>query len=315
MLRRSRRKGLVKAALDFSPTTVHFVNHDDGGESGGGSFSRSSDSGSSEARGRRPSVGSASAPVPAPAPIPLSAPSAREIQGVGTGFAGARYAYGSAPSYYDSVRQQPRPQPQPQQQPQPQVRWQQQQDEWPLPPDFPSSDTVRHPSALIPAHHRDLTAFNVPFAAAKTTTTVTTAAKPLRFSGDGGLPAGPRVSRTSQVPLPPPAPRFPNTLSRVDEMSEDASTVRSEDRRNRPRVLKVRRRFRFVLLEVCSWLTGVWHGRLSTGDGFLSVTAARLRVLLLMTPLMHISAILPRVLGMRSPLLMTLMTRYSCTVL
>ena len=91
--------------------------------------------------------------------------------------------------------------------------------------------------------------------------------------------------------------------------------MRSEDRRNRPRVLKVRRRFRLVLLDVCSWLTGVWHGRLSTGDGLLSVTAARFRVLLLMTPLMHISAILPRVLGMRSPLLMTLMTRCSFTVL
>jgi hypothetical protein len=271
VLRRSRRRGLVKAALDYSPTTVHFVNNDDG-EGGGGSFSRSSDSGSSyEAHGRRPSVGSASAPgpAPAPAPIPLSVPGPREMQGVGTGFASAsaRYAYGSAPAYYDPVRQQPRPQQQPQQQPQRQLRRQQQQDEWPLPPDLPSFDTVRHPSALIPAYHRDLAAFNIPFAATTTTTTATTAAKPSRYSTDGGLPAGPRVSRMSQVPLPPPA-RFPNALSRVDESPEDVSTVSGEDRRNRPRVLKVRRCFCFVLFEGCSWLTDVWHGRLSTGDGF-----------------------------------------------
>ena len=245
VLRRSRRRGLVKAALDYSPTTVHFVNNDDG-EGGGGSFSRSDSSSSYEAHGRRPSVGSVSASgpalAPAPAPIPLSVPAPREMQGVGTGFASARYAYGSAPAYYDPVRQQSRPQPQPQQQPQRQLRRQQQQDEWPLPPDLPSFDTVRHPSALIPAYHRDLTAFDVPFAATTTTTTTTatTAAKPSRYSGDGGLPAGPRVSRMSQVPLPPPA-RFPNALSRVDESPEDVSTVSGEDRRNRPRVLKVRR--------------------------------------------------------------------------
>jgi hypothetical protein len=251
VLRRSRRRGLVNAALDYSPTTAHLFNNDD--EAGGGSLSRSSDSLSSDAQGgstRRPSVRGAYAPgPPAPAPAPVSVPAPREMQqqGAGTGFADTRYAYGSAPSYYDPVRQQPRQQQQQQQSPpQRQVRWQQQQEEeeeeWPLPPaDLPPPSAVRHPSALIPAYHRELTAFNVPFAA------TATAGKPLRFSVDGGLNAGKRTSRrTSQVPLPPPPPppRFPpkisNTLWRVDESPEEVSAG-DEDRRNRLRVLKVRR--------------------------------------------------------------------------
>ena len=252
VLRRSRRRGLVKAALDYSPTTAHLFNSDDEA-GGGGSLSRSSDSLSSEGQSgstRRPSVRGAYAPGPpapalAPAPVPVSVPVPREMQqqGAGTGFADARYAYGSAPSYYDPVRQQPRQQPQQQSPPQRQVRWQQQEEEeeeWPLPPaDLPPPGGVRHPSALIPAYHRELTAFNVPFAA------TANPGKPLRFSVDSGLNAGKRASRrTSQVPLPPPrfAPKVSNTLWRVDESPEEVSTG-DEDRRYRPRVLKVRRRF------------------------------------------------------------------------
>jgi hypothetical protein len=95
----------------------------------------------------------------------------------------------------------------------------------------------------MPAHRREPTSFDVPFAAAAT------AGRPSRLSGDGGGAGGAwashtREQRRSQVQLPPPAPRFqakmPDRLSRVDEGLEEVDTVSVEDRRHRPRVLKVR---------------------------------------------------------------------------
>ncbi|KAH9998401.1 hypothetical protein BJV77DRAFT_750787 [Russula vinacea] len=169
-------------------------------------------------------------------------------RGAGTGFAAARYAYGSSTNtYYDTVRQQQRqPPPPPLSLPprQRQPRWQQQQQQEepprPRPPRSDPPSDVRHPSPLMPAHRREPTSFNVPFAAA--------AGRPSRLSGDGGGAGGAwashtREQRRSQVQLPPPAPRFqakmPDRLSRVDEGLEEVDTVSVEDRRHRPRVLKV----------------------------------------------------------------------------
>ena len=221
------------------------------------------------------------APIPLslpPASIP--APREMQQRGFGTGYigdrwldrgetSGARYAYGnSAHPYYDTVRQQQPPQQQqrqlqyqqqqqqqqyqPQQQPRPQ-RWLQ-QEERPLPSDLPT-DVDPVPSSLMPSSQRDATVFNVPFGA--------TATKPSRLSVEGGLGGGgggggldrrwgSRTStrerrQTQQVPLPPPPtlPRkTPDTLGHNDEAYaglEDINVSADEDRRNRLRVLKVRR--------------------------------------------------------------------------
>jgi hypothetical protein len=246
-------------------------------------------------------------PIPISVP-PASVPAPREMQqrGFGTGYigdrwldrgemSGATFGYGnSAQPYYDTVRQQqppPRPpqqqqhqlqyhqqqqlQYQPQQQSRP-PRWQQ-QEERPLPPDLPS-DVGPIPSSLMPSSQHDAAVFNVPFAA--------TATKPSRLSTDGGLGGGGGgadgtwVSRTNtrerrrtqQVPLPPPStfPRkIPDALGRNDESLEDINVLTDEERRNRARILKVRRFWLAVAFS--SWLTSVmWYDRSSTGDILIS---------------------------------------------
>jgi hypothetical protein len=211
---------------------------------------------------------------------------------------GARYGYGnSAQPYYDTVRQQqPPPPPPPQQQQQQlqyhhhqQLQYQPQQQPRPLrsqqqeerPPSDPPTNVGFIPSSLIPSSQRDNAVFNVPFAA--------TVTKPSRLSTDGGLGEsgggggggvdrmwGSRTStrerrQTQQVPLPPPPifPRkLPDTLGRNDESLEGTNVSVDEDRRNQPRVLKVR--CFCLLFAFCSWLTGgssvIWHDRSSTGD-------------------------------------------------
>jgi len=207
--------------------------------------------------------------VPVPVSVPASIPAPREMQqrGPETGFignhwldrgetSGMRYAYrNSVHPYYETVRQQqPPPQRQQQQlqyQPQQQQQWQQrrqQLEERPLPPDLPT-DVAPIPTSLIPSYHRDSAVFNIPFA--------TTVANPSRLSvhGGGGLGGadgtwGSRAGttrrerrQTQQVPLPPPATRFspntPDTLGRNVESLEDVDAKVDEDRRDRPRVLKV----------------------------------------------------------------------------
>jgi hypothetical protein len=306
VLRWKRRKDLVESALDFSPTTEHLVIDDSYSRGGGGSgalISRSSGSLSSEGRGTRlprvPSVTLGATPsLPALAPAPIPAPREMQQRGFGTGYigdhwldretSGARYAYGnSAQPYYDTVRQQqpPPPPPQPQQLqyqqqqlqylPQQQSRSlrRQQREERPLPPDLPT-DVGPIPSSLMPSSQSDTAVFNVPFA--------TTATKPSRLSTDGALGGGgggginrtwgSRTStrerrQTQQVPLPPPPtfPRkIPDTLAYDDEGLEDIDVSVDEDRLNRSRILKVRRFW--LAVAFCSWLTGIWHDRLSMGD-------------------------------------------------
>lgn len=66
--------------------------------------------------------------------------------------------------------------------------------------------------------------------------------------------------QTQQVPLPPPPifPRkLPDTLGRNDESLEGTNVSVDEDRRNQPRVLKVRR----FLLACCVLLVADWWGR------------------------------------------------------
>lgn len=61
------------------------------------------------------------------------------------------------------------------------------------------------------------------------------------------------------MPLPPP-PRYPRIIPGRNEASpEDIDGGAEEDRRNQPRVLKVRY---FACCAFCSWLTAVtWIGR------------------------------------------------------
>ena len=242
------------------------------------------------------------APASNPASVPASIPAPREMQqrGFGTGYIGdrwldrgeppdARYAYAnSAQPYYGAVRQpQPPPPSHQQQQQQQQLQYYQQQqlqyqpqqrsrsprlqqqEERPLPADLPT-DIDAIPASLIPSSQYDNAVFNVPFA---------TVTKPSRLSTDGGLGGaggagvnrtGSRTStrerrQTQQVPLPPP-PAFPrkitDTLGRNDEGS--VASV-EEDRRNQPRLLKVRGVFDFAVA-VSSWLTGGRTSRSSTGD-------------------------------------------------
>lgn len=276
VVRWKRRKDLIESALDFSPTN-HLVDDDNYSRGGSGValISRGSGSLSSETRGSRPRVPSVafgantSVPGLAPAPIPAaSIPAPREMQqrGFGTGYigdrwldrggesSGARYAYGnSAPSYYDTVRQQ-QLQYQPQQQQPRTLHWLQ-KDDRPLPPNLPT-DVDPIPPSLVPSSRRDTTVFDVPFAA-------TVTRQPSQLSMDGGLEksgAGATVDRTwgsrasstrerrqtQQVPLPPPpAARFSRKLSDTPGRNDEAYGGLDEKDINvggdRSRVLKVRR--------------------------------------------------------------------------
>ncbi len=268
-------------------------NDSGGGGSSGALISRSGSLSSEArgTRPRVPSVvlraGPSSAPALAPAPIPVSVPATvpapREMQqrGPGTAFVsdrwlerdtGVRYAYGnSVQPFYDTVRQQ-QPPPPPQQQQQQQLQYQPQQRQWqqrwqqqeerPLPPDLPT-DVGPIPTTLMPSHRHDPAVFNIPFA--------TTVANPSRPSvdGDGGRGGGADGTwgsrtgttrrerrQTQQVPLPP-APgisrKIPDMLGRNVESSEDINASVDEDRRNRPRVLKVRRLLLLLGLCVADW--------------------------------------------------------------
>src|SRR6266446_2220026 len=120
-----------------------------------------------------------------------------------------------------------------------------------------------NPTTLMPSHRHDPAVFNIPFA--------TTVANPSRPSvdGDGGRGGGADGTwgsrtgttrrerrQTQQVPLPP-APgisrKIPDMLGRNVESSEDINASVDEDRRNRPRVLKVRRLLLLLGLCVADW--------------------------------------------------------------
>jgi hypothetical protein len=165
---------------------------------------------------------------------------------------------------------------QPQQQQRRPLRLQQQEER--PPPSDPPTNVGPIPPSLKPSSQRDTAVFNVPFAA--------TVTKPSRLSTDGGLGGGggggddrtwgSRTStrerrQTQQVPLPPPPvfPRkLPDTLGHKDESLEGTNVSVDEDRRNQPRVLKVRRFY--LLFASCSRLTGgtsvIRHDRSSTGN-------------------------------------------------
>jgi len=235
VVRRRRRSLLIKEAIDFSPTAAHLVDtYDDGGrsdnddEKGAGS-SLGSMSGSTSRRAHGPL-----SPSLVPPPVPV--PSRREAQqqGPGTGFAGSGISYeNSSYPYYDTGR--PQWQQQPQQQllpppPQRQPHWRQQQAEWLQQQDI-QSDAIRHPSALVPAHHQVAMQSQIPFA------------RPARTSPPPGVAGGmwgSGPSRNEYVQAPSPAAlNIPDTLRRGGGNSGVANSPSGQDF-NHPRILKVK---------------------------------------------------------------------------
>jgi len=236
VVRRRRRSRLIKEAIDFSPTTAHLVDaYDDSGRSDNDDEKIASLRSINDNTSRR-----ARAPVsPALISPPVPVPSFREAQqqGTGTGYAGSGISYeydSSSDPYYDTGRPQWQQQPQQQQRlvpstPQQQPQWRQPQAEWPQQQDF-QSGSLRHPSALVPAHHQVATQSQVPFA------------RPARASPPPGVAGGMRglgMSQNEYVQAPSQAAlNTPGTIRRGGGNSGALDSQAGQDF-GRTRILKV----------------------------------------------------------------------------